>query len=130
MKKYALTVFRKSGYLHIRVTGTNSLETVRSYLMEVHAACLRRKARAVLIEEHLKGPGLGVLDIFSVVSARLEEDPPKLNYIAYVDTHPAHQPALMQFMENVAVNRGVNVRVFPNVRKAQAWLVASLKAEG
>lgn len=130
MKKYALTAHRKSGYLHIRVTGANRPEAVRGYLQEVQAACIRGKHLAVLLEECLEGPEMRLLDVYSLASAGAELLPHPLLRIAFVDTNPEHQPAMLQFAENVAVNRGANLRVFPNVRKAQAWLVSSQKTAG
>lgn len=48
--------------------------------------------------------------------------------MAFVDGNPRHDAANMQFAENVAVNRGVNVRVFPDVAAAREWLAAVIDA--
>ncbi len=109
-------------YLHVRVTGENSEENVLAYLRAVREACRERGCAAVLIEEHLDGPGLGEAAIFSIVSRAAPETAPLIRCIAYVDTNPEHAAGRMAFAENVAVNRGVNVRVFPAVSEAEAWL--------
>jgi hypothetical protein len=122
-KAYQLTIEKKPGYLHFRVTGPNSLETVRGYLSEVYQACTESVYSSILIEENLTGRGLGLLDIFEVVTERSEKTWPHIRRIAYVDLNPEHSAPDMKFAENVAVNRGVNVHVFSNVRDAEAWLV-------
>jgi hypothetical protein len=44
--------------------------------------------------------------------------------IAYVDTNPEHDSSLLEFVETVALNRGVRVRVFGTVGEAEAWLAS------
>lgn len=123
---YQLTVEQKTGYLHIRVSGENSPETVRSYLQEVLSVCLQRNCPIVLIEEHLRGPGLGVLDIHQIASEGSKRTWPTVRQIAYVDTNKEHSLANMQFAETVAVNLGVNVKVFPTAKEAEEWLRATV----
>jgi len=120
-----IRIEEKPGYLHVRVTGENTAENASAYLRAVREACRERKFAAVLIEEHLEGPGLGEADIFTVVSRAAPETVPLIRRIAYVDTNPAHDAKRMAFAENVAVNRGVNVRVFPALDEAEAWIAAA-----
>jgi hypothetical protein len=46
-----------------------------------------------------------------------------LTAMAFVDAN-AHNHEMMQFAENVAVNRAFPVRVFPTVLAAERWLQA------
>jgi hypothetical protein len=119
---YQLTVEQKAGYLHVRVSGENSPETVRRYLEEVFSTCLRRQCSAVLIEEDLQGPGLGVFDIHEIVTEGSKRTWPTVRRIAYVDTNREHSQRDMHFAETVAVNLGVNVKFFPTVKEAEVWL--------
>jgi hypothetical protein len=119
---YQLTVEQKEGYLHIRVSGENSPETVRAYLQEVLSVCLQKNCPIVLIEENLWGPGLGVFDIHQIASEGSKRTWPTVRRIAYVDTNKEHSQSNMQFAETVAVNLGVNVKVFPTVKEAEEWL--------
>ena len=118
---YKLDVTPKHRYLHIRITGDNTPETVRGYLAEIPAVCERHRCPNILVEEHLTGPGLGAFDIFGVVTegSRKIGD---VGRIAFVDTNPDHDSRLMQFAETVANNRGVSVRVFADVAQAEQWL--------
>jgi hypothetical protein len=127
---YQLSIERKPDYLHARVTGENTAQNVRAYLDEIRTACWRLRCAAVLIEEHLAGPGLSLTDIFGVAeegSRPPGPDEPAMR-IAYVDTNPDHSHADMEFAETVATNRGLNVRVFRAVVDAQRWLGAAAAA--
>lgn len=119
---YQLTVEEKPGFVHFRVTGDNTPETIRGYLGEVYAVCVERQCARVLIEEDLAGPGLDLFEIFQIVSRGSDRGFPFPIRIAYVDLNPAHRHADMQFAETVAVNRGLNIRVFQDSRDAQAWI--------
>lgn len=109
---YQLTVHPQPGYLYIKVTGVNSPETVQAYLLDVVTACAQHVCPHVLIEENLSGPGLETSEIFQVVSEASKNVWPIVQRIAYTDVNPDHELASMLFAETVAVNRGVNVRVF------------------
>jgi hypothetical protein len=62
------------------------------------------------------------VDVYDVVSGASQGVAPAIRSIAFVDTSPEHDFAAMEFAETVAVNRGVNVRVFRNVRAARKWI--------
>jgi len=118
---YKVTFDQKAGYLHAVVTGTNSRENVVHYLLEILHQCVTRDCFRVLIEERLEGPRLGTMDIFEIASGghhRLAERYPT---VAYVDVN-ATNASEMKFAEDVAVNRGISIRVFPSVAGARRWL--------
>jgi hypothetical protein len=120
---YELTIENKPGYLHVIVTGDNTRENVVRYMEEVVRACTLRQCFRVLIEERLDGPRLGTLDVFEMVSTGSTRFLRTLQAMAYVDVN-AHSQEMMQFAENVAVNRAFPVRVFPTVLAAERWLEA------
>jgi len=119
---YSLVFTDKKKYLHVQVTGTNSVETVRSYTSEIFQMCDAKAIRAVLIEENLAGPGLPLSDIFQLVSGASKQIL-KMPWIAVVDINPAHNQDHMKFAENVGVNRGIKLRAFPDVASAEKWLL-------
>jgi hypothetical protein len=45
-----------------------------------------------------------------------------LRQIAYVDLRQHERPGNTRFAETVALNRGLNLRAFPTVEEAAAWL--------
>ena len=121
---YALNFIEQPGYLHFKVSGSNSLATVRGYLADIHATCRQRRCSSILIEENLSGPSLAIGEIFQIASAGSEATAPVVHAIAYVDTNPEHAFLDMQFAETVALTRGINIRVFESVVAAEAWLRA------
>jgi hypothetical protein len=122
---YRFMVERKPGYLHVSVTGHNTVENVRRSLREVVDACTQHACSRVLFEEHLKGPSLGTVPVFEIVSEGSRNAAPVVSQIAYVDTNPEHDASLMSFAETVAVNRGVRMRLFATVAEAAAWLAGT-----
>ena len=119
---YDLHIEPRSTYLYVTVTGENSVDSVNGYLAEVHAWCLQHKCQNVLIVENLTGPSLGTYSIFELVSRKSAGASQVLGRLAYVDINPEHDPKAMEFAEDVAVNRGIPVRIFSTVQEAQGWL--------
>ena len=119
---YNLSVEKKSTYLHITVRGTNNRDNVVKYLSEVQEHCLKNNSPNVLIEENLEGPGLSTFTMYDIITEASKRLHPDIFHIAYVDVNPEHNMTDLQFAENVAVNRSVNVKIFPSVAEAEHWL--------
>jgi hypothetical protein len=118
---YKLTIRARPGYLHAVVRGDNTRENVTRYMEEVIRECTLRQCFRVLVEERLEGARLGTLDVFEMVSAGSTRFLRTLKAMAYVDVN-SQNAEMMQFAENVAVNRAFPVRVFPTVAAAERWL--------
>ncbi len=117
---YLLTITEHPAFLHAAVTGTNSAENALRFLEEAYAACVQRGRSAVLLEMNLAGPSLESASIFRVIAQR-SADGARLRKIAYVD-RAQRDPDKVKFAETVAFNRGVNVRLFPDIELAARWL--------
>lgn len=117
---YQLTVEKRQTYVHTKVVGERTPENAIRFLNDSYVACATRGLSALLLEMHLSGPCLTTTNIFDVISNRVP-DALKLRKIAYVEgsVDDATMPA---FAVTVAVNRGVNVRLFPDVASAAIWL--------
>ena len=115
---YDLYLEEHPHYLHARATGERTLPNAMRFLMDAYAACIKRNQRNLLVEMGFEGPSLGAFEIFNVISER-SADGSKLRRIAYVEGLPAEKA---EFAETVAVNRGVNVRLFREVSEAASWL--------
>jgi hypothetical protein len=118
--KYHLTLVPHPGYLHAAVTGDHSVENAARFLREVREACFQQGVSAVLLEVNFSGPSLATGSIFSVISQESEAGK-TLRKVAYVDPSD-RDPAKIKFAETVALNRGVNVRLFASVEEAGRWL--------
>jgi hypothetical protein len=120
---YQLQIQQHRGYLHVFVSGANTAEVVRSYLHEVLEICATRRCAAVLLEENLTGPPMNLAEIYSIASEGSGYRLARLLKVAFVNSNREHPIANMKFAETVARNRGVNVRIFPAVAEARAWLL-------
>jgi hypothetical protein len=121
---YELKIEQKPEYLHCVVTGRNSQETVTRYMQQVMQECAARRCFRVLIEERLEGPRLGTMEVFTMVSAGSKRYQGMLEALAFVDLNA--EGGVMRFAEDVAVNRGIPVRVFRTVDGAEKWLLQNL----
>jgi hypothetical protein len=115
-----MTVTEKRGYLHVVVTGQNTLENVELYLRELNRECAARGVTRVLIEENLTGRRLETWDVYQIASQGSIGGSGMFEALAYVD-HNAYGD-LMRFAETVANNRGIPLNVFATVEEAEAWL--------
>lgn len=125
---YSFRIEPKEGYLHIRVGGDNHPEVVGRYLKEIHEVCLKSGCPNVLVEENLVGPGIGITEMFEIISEGSREVWPVVQRVAFVDANPKHDQSNMKFAETAAVNRSVNLNIFASVAEAEAWMVRELKA--
>jgi hypothetical protein len=119
---YKLTIDQKPAYLHVTVTGRNSSENVVRYMEEVIRECTARRCFRVLVEERLEGPRLGTIEVFGMVSKGSARFQRTLEAMAYVDLNA--EGDVMRFAEDVAVNRGFPVKIFPTVAAAEEWLLS------
>src|SRR4051812_28350682 len=90
------------------------------FLEEAYSACVKSGHSAVLLEMQLSGPSMDTSSVYEVITRRVP-DGRKLRKIAYVQA-AIDDPAMPYFAETVAVNRGVNVRLFQDVATAAQWL--------
>jgi hypothetical protein len=124
---YELTTIPFENYLHVKVRGQNNTATVSAYLLDVARLCRKHNYSAVLIEEYLSGPSLSMADIFNIIRNR-SSDAWFLSHIAYVDINVDHDFGQMKFAEMVALNEGVQVRMFQDLNAAHQWLEQPLKS--
>jgi len=117
---YQLTVEQGLTYVHAKVVGERTTVNTLRFLHDSYAACVNAGQTALLLEAHLSGPSLTTTNVFDVISAWVP-DALKLRKIAYVDVL-VDDPAMPAFTATVAVNRGVNMRPFPDVAFAANWL--------
>lgn len=117
---YQLTLHQKPAYLHAIVTGDNTREDVAGYLQDIRRECLARGCRRVLVEERLEGTRLGTSDVVAIVMGEASRSVGVYEAVAYVDVNAGGD--MMKFAENVALRRGIPVRLFGAVAEAEKWL--------
>ena len=104
----------------MKVQGDNTAANVRRWVKEGLDVCARLNCSRVLVEEYLEGRSLGVSETFWVVEEGCRAARMLITHMAYVDANPEHKKEMVAFAEMVARNRAVNVRVFCQVREAEA----------
>lgn len=117
---YQLKIIEKPSYLHVIVTGANTMENVVGYLKDLLRECESRQCYNVLIEEQLTGRRLETWDVYQIASDSSAQARGVFRNVAYVDVNSAGD--LMKFAETVANNRGVPMTVFNTVAEAEQWL--------
>jgi hypothetical protein len=125
---YQLKIEAKAGFLHCTVTGSNTPAVVRAYMQEVMQESAARRCARLLIEERLEGPRLGTMEVFALVTSGAKLFHGLLEALAFVDVNA--EADVMRFAEDLAVNRGIPVRVFRTVEGAEQWLHQQLGAGG
>lgn len=117
---YQFTVEQRPNYAHTKAAGKRTAENTLRFLRDSCAACVNGGYKAVLLEMHFSGPSLTTASVFEVIASQVY-DAVKLHKIAYVEGS-IDDAAMPAFAVDVAVNRGVNVRLFRDVAAAASWL--------
>jgi hypothetical protein len=117
---YHLQIEEHPKFLHACASGANTAENVLRFLREAYEACLRGQSSAVLLEMRFEGPALDTGSIYSVIAQRSDTGK-QMRKVAYV-APPERDVSKSKFAETVAINRGVNVRLFASVDAAKQWL--------
>ena len=118
---YQLTIEERPTYIYARADGELTPANALRFLEEAYAACLRSSRRDLLLDMQLHGPDLNTTNVYEVISQRVA-DGSKLRKIAYVPFQRGDR-SMAHFAETVAINRGVNVRLFESVAAAERWLL-------
>ena len=118
---YSFIVEVKPTYLHAKGQGEMTEINARQLLIDAYQACVEHNMDRLLVEMCFTGKSLSFGSVYSVIADR-SRDGSMLKSIAYVDNNSAHAGDIAEFAETVAVNRGVNVRLFESVAAAERWL--------
>jgi hypothetical protein len=118
---YTITFVQKKDYLHARIDADSTREDIFKSLTEIQQTCLKYKYRKVLIEENFIGPTISTIDIFSIIDQISPTISPDIQQIAFVDVSQRHVE-IIRFAETVAVNRGVNIKLFTDIKIAEQWI--------
>lgn len=117
--EYEIAFHRHADYLHAKVVGKNSQDTVIQYMQDVRGKCREVDCFRVLIEECLDGPRLDTMEIFEMVATKSRSALGIFEAIALVDPEMGD---MAEFAETVAVNRGMPLAMFGTVDDARNWL--------
>ena len=110
----------ENGILFTKATGRDeTIEDVLRYGQSVIEQAVLHQAKRILVDETELEYRLGTFDVYTSAKS-LAEHAPHVAKSAMVVT-PA-QVTDAKFFETVAVNRGLNVRMFTDMAEAKEWL--------
>lgn len=120
VKEYELTFEERAGYLYAHVASeVSGAQVLLRWFSEIIPKCRETGANKVLVHVET-GEKLSTSDAFDAATGVIALDVTGIK-IAYVDPNPANFDT-NQFGELVAVNRGVQGKVFLTVAEGEAWL--------
>jgi hypothetical protein len=121
-KPYRISFEVRDEYLYAYIEGEqDSFEISKQYWTDVSESLQRSGKKKVLVEENIVENG-EMTDLFNL-STSLPDMGFSDKKIAFVD-RIADQAELNSFGELVAVNRGLNVKIFKSVDEAEKWLLS------
>ena len=111
------------GYLHAIGTGERTPANITKFFEQAVARCKEGRHAALLFESRLTGRSVDDATlVFDAISAAIP-GLAALRKLAYVPG-PGQNPRASTFAETVAVNRGVDARVFENAEAAAEWVTS------
>ena len=119
---YALAIEKEGDVLRVTATGQRSLKTVLAMSSDIFAACAEKKIMKVLLDVRALEGRLPTMDTFDLVDRHFPKirDRRVITHSAIVDLKEFESG--YKFLEDLAVNRGFNLRIFSDPEDAIAWL--------
>jgi hypothetical protein len=121
MKSLEVTFKVFPGYLHAIGTGERTPGNITKFFEQAVAMCKQGRHAGLLFESRLTGRSVDDATlVFDAISAAIP-DLAALRKLAYVPG-PGQDPRSSSFAETVAINRGVDARVFETAEAAAEWV--------
>ena len=119
---YELSFKKEPDYLYVQVTGIRTVENFIAMGMDFLTVADKHGYSKVLLDMREMTGELNTLDSYKLGTKDLSElwhtiGRPK---VSVIDLEANRER--FEFMENVAVNKGVNLSIFTDVDKAMEWL--------
>jgi hypothetical protein len=118
---YDLDVREEKDYLRIDITGQRTKDTIKSVTKEIYEAFKTFKGKKILVDVSKFEEHINIIDIFSLLTSDLPNIiKGKIDKVAIIE--PGGNEDDKQFFENVARNRGHNLKIFDTEEDALEWL--------
>jgi hypothetical protein len=112
-------IVRKEGYLNLTISGAFSLEAAKQSVDILAAACDKENCYTVLFDCRPMTGEMPIFDRYQIGRYGTEVLP---HTIKFAMLGREDQVSPDAFFENVAVNRGMILKVFSDEKKAIEWL--------
>jgi len=124
---YNLTIEKKEDVLWVTSTGNRSLQTVLAMSKDILAACVEKKVKKVLIDVRALEGRLSTVDAYEIPDKHFPKmrDPNVITHCVIIDLKEFEHR--YKFFEDVAVNRGFDLRIFSNTGEGLEWLAKRLR---
>ena len=119
---YELSFKHEPDYLYVQATGIRTVENLIAVAIDFLTESDKHGYRKILVDYRGMTGGLNILDLYTVGTKNLSElwhttSRPKVSVIDWEDNRER-----FEFMENVAVNKGVDVHFGSDVDEVMTWL--------
>lgn len=123
---YELEIVEKSGYVVAVLKGVRTPETLLAAAARTTTFCSERQISHLLID--LKGMTgrLDTLETFDIAGHELPRQKAVRRVLRSVILDHPENVERLRFFETVAINRGLNVKVFSDEDQAVEWLLADV----
>ena len=112
---------KKPNYLYVKVKGKRSVDSIKEATKQIAEKCDKLKCESALVDIREFKERINFSEIFELVAENLPKIiNHKINKVAIVDMEGYNFNK--QFFENVAINRGHNVKIFTDMNEAIQWL--------
>ena len=126
---YELSFKHESDYLYVQATGTRNLENIVAMVKDFFAERDRHGYSNVLLDVRGMVGGLNTIETFRLGKKNLQPvRPPGQAKISVLDLEENRER--FQYMEGIAINIGLILRIFTDVDKAITWLRVSKNPAG
>lgn len=121
---YKLEIVGADGFITAVLEGVRTPETLIAVAAKTTAYCAERRISRLLIDIRGMTGGLDTLETYEVAGHELpgHEGVRRILRSAILDL--PENIERIRFFETVAINRGLNVRIFADEDQAVAWLLA------
>jgi hypothetical protein len=125
---YELKIIEKVGFAAAILRGVRTPETLLAAAAQATAFCDERNISRILIDLRGMSGGLDTLETYDVAGRELPRQKAVRRVLRSAILDRPENIERIRFFETVAVNRGLNVRVFADEAPAIEWLLADTSA--
>ena len=119
MSKEALSIIDKGSYLLVEFFGEFSVENGKQCVDSMTRACESRDRSKVMLDCRRMTGMMSIFDRFQVAEYGASKQR-QIRQLALLNREEIVQPD--NFVENVADNRGMNMKIFTKFDEAELWL--------